>query len=175
MANQNQNYPIVKVNLPGSSGIPRERELERVAQVTLPAQQGPSQREIHIANRTKETIMIQLATAGITEHGQKLIQNIVMNGMQHFDEVSAFDQSIRTIARDPEHQANTLAFNRAMLQIYTNSSVEASALGIAKILDTIRHVDLTPPDDAEPQMIVEDEPGFFGQLFGHRKVTKVLR
>jgi hypothetical protein len=172
MTNHKQQQASISVVLPGSEGIPAASALDKATHVTLPSSQASSKAEQYIIAKGKETLVLELVTAGVVAYAVQLNQALTLRSAQYFDQFIEVDRAIRDKPRAAVDQADVDVYNQTMRQLYASSSVAITKAGTDRIQE-VANTSLKPPEEEKKRVRIIKEPGLLGRVLSGQTTTEV--
>jgi hypothetical protein len=156
-----------------SSGLAHKTELFALtAQAHVSSLNTSSPEEKYLTQEMRVRLQRQLIEGILTEHAQQLSQVISLRTIERFDEFVEADTALRNRERPVRDQADIEVFNNAVRQAQANTLLAVRNAGAHQIEQVVVEP-LTLPQEGD--IIVEEDPGFFGRLFGGQKTIRVCR
>lgn len=134
----------------------------------------PSAYQKAVAQKTRDHLTEQAGTAIVGVHASYLTKQVGQYTLERIDESMAFDRQLRQKRRNQEDQAHMEQVCHHFRELTISGQAAIYNATVDRLVEISRRP-LTPEQEETETVIVEQDPGFFGRLFGSTRTMTVKR
>ena len=127
-----------------------------------------------VAQKTRDHLTEQAGTAIVGVHASHLTTQVEQYALERIDESMAFDRQLRQKHRNKEDQVHMEQVCHHFRELTISGQAAIYNATVDRLVEISRRP-LEPEKEETETVIVEQDPGFFGRLFGSTRTMTVKR